>query len=231
MEWQPLLVAPGLRRSKLHTSWPIWSGGGRTIILCVLTKRCEWCSCSHESEVANGLRNATDNGRLLWQPAEPPDDGRRARCSRVPCRGLPLERHPSQIEVAISCCGEMGEGIRSELGGSLTLRREGRSGLPHHQKSARSGFGEGRLIYPPYRIGVPLSFIAGSQADEARFLTHAELDRMGRSHDASVAPPRSCHDCERCAYLYTYCTVNEVSMPSRNSGLPVAISKTCESAT
>lgn len=30
-----------------------------------------------------------------------------------------------------------------ELGGSLTLGREGPSGLLHHQKSARSGFGEG----------------------------------------------------------------------------------------
>ena len=37
---QPLLVAPGLRRSKLHSSWSIWSGGAPTIILCVLTYRC-----------------------------------------------------------------------------------------------------------------------------------------------------------------------------------------------
>ena len=42
-----------------------------------------------------------------------------------------------------------------ELGGSLTLRRAGLSGLPHHQKPARSGVGEGWSIYPPYLIGVP----------------------------------------------------------------------------
>ena len=44
---------------------------------------------------------------------------------------------------AASCCGEMVEGIRSELGGSLTLGRADLSGLPHHQKPARSGVGEG----------------------------------------------------------------------------------------
>jgi hypothetical protein len=49
----------------------------------------------------------------------------------------------------------MGEGIRTELGGSLTLGREGLPGLPHHQKPTRSGFGEDQLIYPPYLIGVP----------------------------------------------------------------------------
>jgi hypothetical protein len=42
-----------------------------------------------------------------------------------------------------------------ELGGSLTLGREGLPGLLHHKKPARSGFGEGRLIYPPYLIGAP----------------------------------------------------------------------------
>jgi hypothetical protein len=41
------------------------------------------------------------------------------------------------------------------LGWSLTLGREGLSGLPHHQKPARSGFAEGWSIYPPYPIGVP----------------------------------------------------------------------------
>jgi hypothetical protein len=57
----------------------------------------------------------------------------------------------------------MGEGIRTELGGSLTLGREGLPGLPHHQKPTRSGFGEGQLIYPPYLIGVPwgASFLKG----------------------------------------------------------------------
>jgi len=43
-----------------------------------------------------------------------------------------------------------------ELGGRPNLRREGGSGLPQHQKPARSGFAEGWSIYPPYPIGVPI---------------------------------------------------------------------------
>jgi len=39
---------------------------------------------------------------------------------------------------------------------SLTPGREGLSGLPHHKKPAQSGFTEGWVIYPPYRMGVPL---------------------------------------------------------------------------
>src|SRR5215472_11458402 len=31
----------------------------------------------------------------------------------------------------------------------------GLSGLSHHQKSARRGFAEGWVIYPPYPMGVP----------------------------------------------------------------------------
>ena len=38
---------------------------------------------------------------------------------------------------------------------SFTLGREGLSGLPHHKKPAQSGFAEGWLIYPPYRMRVP----------------------------------------------------------------------------
>ena len=42
-----------------------------------------------------------------------------------------------------------------ELEWSLTMGKEGLSGLPHHQTPARSGFTEGWSIYPPYPIGVP----------------------------------------------------------------------------
>src|SRR5215469_17773464 len=50
MEWQPLLTVPGPLLSSPHISWPTSSGGGRIIMLCVLTNRCEWRSCGHESE-------------------------------------------------------------------------------------------------------------------------------------------------------------------------------------
>jgi hypothetical protein len=56
---------------------------------------------------------------------------------------------------AVLCPREMGEGTRKRAQWSLTLGREGMSGLPHHQKPARSGFGEGRLIYPPCPMGAP----------------------------------------------------------------------------
>jgi hypothetical protein len=77
-----------------------------------------------------------------------------ARYSLAPCRRFPLERTRSQTG-AVACCGEMGKVPPEELGASLTLGREGLSGLPHHQKPARNGFGEGWLIYPPCSMGVP----------------------------------------------------------------------------
>ena len=67
------------------------------IILCGLTNPCEWRSCSRANEGTNDRRNATDNGRQLWQLGERIDDGQRARCSRARCRRLPLERLTSQM--------------------------------------------------------------------------------------------------------------------------------------
>jgi len=58
-----------------------------------------------------------------------------------------------------------------ELEWSLTLGKEGLSGLPHHQKPARSGFTEGWSIYPPYPIGVPF------------------LERMIQVANTSTPPP------------------------------------------
>ena len=52
--------------------------------------------------------------------------------------------------------------IRAEIGWSLKLVRVGLSGLPHHQKPARSGFGEGWSIYPPHLIGAPGGAMGGS---------------------------------------------------------------------
>jgi hypothetical protein len=60
-------------------------------------ERCEWHSCSLENEGATGWRNAIGNGLQPWQREEPPDDGRRARCSLAPCLRFPLESHSSQM--------------------------------------------------------------------------------------------------------------------------------------
>jgi hypothetical protein len=52
MAAQPLLAGPGPLLSSPHTYSLTWSGGGRTIMLCVLTSRCEWSSYSPENEGA-----------------------------------------------------------------------------------------------------------------------------------------------------------------------------------
>jgi hypothetical protein len=65
------------------------------------------------------------------------------------------------------------------LGWSLTLGREGLFGLSRHQKPARSGFGEGWVIYPPYPMGVPIFIWRGERhrqasGREVRFIHHHE---------------------------------------------------------
>jgi hypothetical protein len=70
-------------------------------------------------------------------------------------KGFPLRGRKPDVDAG-SWCAEMGKLPAEELAGSLTLGREGLSGLPHHQQPPRSGVGEGRLIYPPYLIGVPM---------------------------------------------------------------------------
>jgi hypothetical protein len=49
-------------------------------------------------EVVDFWRNAIGSGQKLWQRGEPPDDGRRARCSLVHCHWFPLERQGSQVQ-------------------------------------------------------------------------------------------------------------------------------------
>src|SRR6266487_807352 len=158
MGWQHCLGEPGRQLSSPHTCSPTWNGGEHIITLYVLTKHCEWRSCSHTSEGANWRRNATGTVLLPWRREEPPDDGRRARCSRAPCRRFPLERHRSQMG-AVSCGGKWVKVPAEELGGSLTLGREGLSGLPHHKKPARSGSVKGWSIYPPSPMAAPRGFL------------------------------------------------------------------------
>jgi hypothetical protein len=98
--------------------------GVRTITLCVPMHRYEWRSCNHESEVASSFRNTIGNAPQPWPPAEPIADGRRAKCSCALCQRLPLERYQSQMEVAVSCCGEMGEDIRSRARGAASRWEE-----------------------------------------------------------------------------------------------------------
>src|SRR5713101_4387937 len=86
MEWQLLQDVPGPQHSSPHTSWPIWNGGEPIIILCVHTHRYEWRSYSPESAVAIWWRNATGNGRKLWQQEKRTDDGQRGKSSVLPCR-------------------------------------------------------------------------------------------------------------------------------------------------
>ncbi len=88
-----LTVGHGVAALARRTCWLISSGGEPTIILCVLMQRCECHSGSYKHERANVWRNGTGNGLQPWQPAEPTDNGRRARCSLAHCRQFPLERH------------------------------------------------------------------------------------------------------------------------------------------
>ena len=119
-------------------------------------QHCEWHWSSHKHEGATGWLNATGSELRRWQPAEPIADGQRARCSLAPCRPFPLESQGNQVQLRCHVVRKMVKLPAEELEWSLTLGREGPSGLPHHQKPARSGFTEGWLIYPPYPVGVPV---------------------------------------------------------------------------
>src|SRR5260370_25192409 len=97
MGWPLSHAVPGRQRSPPHSFWPIWNGGARTTILCVLTTLCAWRSCSHESEVADCSRNAIGNGRQPWQREERTDDGQPGRCSLSRCHQFQLERLSCEV--------------------------------------------------------------------------------------------------------------------------------------
>jgi len=92
---QLLQDVPGQLPNRLHSCWPIWSGGEPTIILCVRTKHCEWPSCSRVSEEETVWRNAIGTGLLLWQRGKRTGSGRQGKCSRARCQRFALERHIS----------------------------------------------------------------------------------------------------------------------------------------
>ena len=91
------------------------------------------------NEVANVWRNATDNELQPWQPAEPPDDGRRVRCFRAPCHRFPLESSRNQMGLLCPVASKLVMVTAEARGSRLTQGKEGISGLPHHKKLARSG--------------------------------------------------------------------------------------------
>src|SRR6266487_2381109 len=136
MAWRLWHAAPGPLPSKLHTCWLTWNGGVITIILCVLTHHCAWRWFRHESGAANWRRNATGTVRLRWQLAEPPDDGRRARCSLVPCQRFPLERHSSLMWEECHVARKSMKVSAEALGGSLASGRGGLSGLLNDEHPA-----------------------------------------------------------------------------------------------
>ena len=123
--------------------------------MCVLTTHCEWRSCSRTSGVASVWHNAIASVPQPWQQEEPPDDGRRARCSLVHCCRFPLERHQIQIWVQCYVAGCLVKVLAEAPGCSLAPGREGLSGLPHHQKPARSWSVKGWSIYPPSPMAAP----------------------------------------------------------------------------
>ena len=92
---------------------------------------------------ATGWLNATGSELRRWQPAEPIDDGQRARCSLAPFRPFPLESQGNQVQLRCHVARMIVKLPAEELEWSLTMGKEGLSGLPHHQTPARSGFTEG----------------------------------------------------------------------------------------
>src|SRR5215470_6391298 len=114
---------------------------------------CDWCN--HESEVATAWRNAIGSVPQLWQPAEHIDDGRRARCSRAPCRRFPLERHACLMGEECHVARQAGKMPANGLGWSLASGRGGLSELLNDEQPAQRGLAEAPRNYPPSPIAAP----------------------------------------------------------------------------
>jgi hypothetical protein len=147
-------LAGGRGLSRPHTCSRLCNGGERPPMLCVPTKHCAWRSCSHASQGANEQHSASGNGAQPGRRAEPIADGHHARGSLAPCQRVPLERQKARCGCRVMVCRD-GEATRRRA------RREPHAGKRRSVWTAsspttpRRGFGEGRLIYPPYLIGVP----------------------------------------------------------------------------
>src|SRR5215469_67970 len=119
MGWPLWRAVPELPHSSLHTCWPIWSGGGPTTILYIPMHRCGWRLCSRENEMANVWCTALGTELPPWQPAEPPDAGRRARCSLTPCHRFPLESQENQVQLRCHVAGRWVKALAEALEWSL----------------------------------------------------------------------------------------------------------------
>jgi hypothetical protein len=112
-----------------------------------LTNRCEWRSCSHESEgETSGATLPTTYSCDGFGKNQPTVDG--ARGALLP---ITTAFHLRDLEARWELYHVVGRWVKvlaEALGGSLTLGRAGLAGLPHHHKPARSGSGKGcRFIH------------------------------------------------------------------------------------
>ena len=85
--------------------------------------------------MATWWRNETSSVRLRWQPAEPPDDGRRARCSLAHCHRFPLESYDSEVQLHCPVVEWLVRVPAEEVGWGLTPREDGLFGLPNDEKT------------------------------------------------------------------------------------------------
>src|SRR6266699_2366435 len=85
--------------------------------------------------MANWRRNETSTVRKLWQLAEPPDDGRRRRCSHTHCHRFPLERLASLLGEECHIVRKSVKAPAEALGWSLASGRGDLSGLSNDEKT------------------------------------------------------------------------------------------------
>jgi hypothetical protein len=87
-------------------------------------------------EVASWWHHATASVPKLWQPAEPPEGGRRASCSLAPSLRFPHKSHRSQMGVLCHVARMMVKVPAEAVGWGLTPGSDGLSGLPTDEKTS-----------------------------------------------------------------------------------------------
>ena len=78
-----------------------------------------------------------------------------------------------------------------ELEWSLTLGREDLSELPHYKKPARSGYAEGRSIYPPYPDIVGELRLAKHLLPIVQWLSAERSAKVELRHECRQLPKRT----------------------------------------
>src|SRR5437588_11072379 len=87
-------------------------------------------------EVANVWHNAIASEQRLWQQGKRTDGGPQGKCSRAPCRRLPLESHRSQSWLQYHAAKKTLKVPVEALGRSLVSGRGGLSGLSTDEKTS-----------------------------------------------------------------------------------------------